>query len=90
MKPSLAAIVLISLTGAAYAQDEKPVPPSGKDCTPAAQPKSGENSGKPLADRLAESKGVLCPPPSMDSDMKVKPPDSGAKMPVIEPPPSAK
>lgn len=89
MKTSLAAAMLISLTSIAYAQNSKPAPPPDNNCAP-AQPKSGENSDKPLGDKLSDSKGVLCPPPSMDSDMNVKPPDNGGKMPVIKPPASSK
>jgi hypothetical protein len=90
MKTSLAAAILISLTSIAYAQNSKPAPPPpDNNCAP-AQPKSGENSEKPLGDKLSDSKGVLCPPPSMDSDMNVKPPDNGGKMPVIKPPASSK
>lgn len=95
MKTSLAAAMLISLTSIAYAQNQngqnnKPAPPPpDNNCAP-AQPKSGENSEKPLGDKLSDSKGVLCPPPSMDSDMNVKPPDNGGKMPVIKPPASSK
>ena len=45
-------------------------------------PKSGE---KPLGEELAKSKGVICPP-NVDPAMKVPPPETGAKTPVIPPP----
>ncbi|HEX7789213.1 MAG TPA: hypothetical protein VF467_01650 [Afipia sp.] len=38
-----------------------------------------------LADRLAKSDGVLCPPPGIDPDMHAPTPEGGA-MPVIPPP----
>jgi hypothetical protein len=91
MKAFLAAAALISLMNAAYAQNREPVPQQtpDKDCIP-ADSRPHEQSGQPLSDKLSESKGVLCPPPSMDSEMKMKPPDTGGNMPVIKPPSSAK
>jgi hypothetical protein len=57
-------------------------PPANPDCPPAgAVPKPGE----PLSKQLGESKGVICPP-DVDPGIKVPPPESGAKMPVIPPP----
>jgi hypothetical protein len=37
-----------------------------------------------LGERLAQSKGVICPP-DVDPAMKVPPPETGSKMPVIPP-----
>jgi hypothetical protein len=42
--------------------------------------------GKALSQKLAQSNGVICPPPHVDPDMK-HPPPGGGIMPVI--PPSA-
>jgi hypothetical protein len=79
MRTSLLAGALAALATAPAAA-QQPSPPA-PDCTPGAQTKPGE----PLGDRLAQSKGVICPP-DVDPGMKVPPPDSGSKMPVIPPP----
>ncbi|HEX3710168.1 MAG TPA: hypothetical protein VHV56_09805 [Pseudolabrys sp.] len=42
-------------------------------------------SGQNLSDRLAQSNGVICPPPSVDPQMK-QPAPPGGTMPVIPPP----
>lgn len=43
-------------------------------------------AGEPLADKLAKSNGVLCPPSGVDPEMRAPtPPDSG-NTPVIPPP----
>lgn len=90
MRTSLAMIAVVLLAGAAHGESATPAPPETlRDCTPVS-PEPGENPDKPLGDKLAEGKGVLCPPPSMDSDIRKRPPDSGAKTPVIEPPPAAR
>jgi hypothetical protein len=67
------------------------VPPSpSEQCAPAQNSQDGKSGNEPLGRRLSESKGVICPPERPDREMKVPPPDSGAKMPVIKPPNSAK
>jgi hypothetical protein len=38
-----------------------------------------------LSDKLAQSKGVICPPAGIDRDMQVTPP-SGGHLKVIPPP----
>ena len=38
-----------------------------------------------LSDRLAQSNGVICPPPHVDPDIKAPTPEGGT-MPVIPPP----
>lgn len=88
-------IALLLLTSAsALAENSKPSspPPSAaQNCTPFTNKGTGPNAkGAPLGEKLAENKGVLCPPKSQDSDIQVPPPDTGAKMPVIEPPGNAK
>jgi len=42
-------------------------------------------AGEPLADRLAKSNGVLCPPSGVDPEIRAPTPDSG-NTPVIPPP----
>lgn len=76
-----------------------PLPPtataSTDNCTPMA--KSGVprpnhepgittgQAGEPLADKLAKSNGVLCPPSGVDPQMRAPTPDGG-NTPVIPPP----
>jgi len=43
------------------------------------------SSKEPLSDKLAESKGVICPPTGVDPHMQVPPP-AGGKLKVIPPP----
>ena len=79
---------LLLTNGAALAQTKTPASPPSQSCAPPGQ--SGmDKSGKPLNERLSDSKGVICPPPTQDSGT-VPPPDSGGRMPVIKPPPDAK
>jgi hypothetical protein len=56
-------------------------------CPPGAEAGSPTvgSSREPLSERLAQSKGVLCPPAGVDPDMQVKPPGGGA-IKVIPPP----
>jgi hypothetical protein len=74
--------VICALAAAPAAAQQQPLPPSNPECTPSAQPIP--KSGEPLGERLAQSKGVICPP-DIDPAMKVPPPETGSKMPVIPP-----
>lgn len=56
-----------------------------QDGTLAPRNETGENARKPLADKLAQSDGVLCPPRNVDPDMRAPAPDVG-NTPVIPPP----
>jgi hypothetical protein len=83
----LIAAALLSCS-AAHAQTSS----GTKDCAPTTtQPgtpnglKSGGSDAKPLTDKLAESGGVLCPPPAADT-MRVPAPSTGSNMPVVPPP----
>jgi hypothetical protein len=52
----------------------------------AESPTVGEGkSSEPLGDRLAQSKGVICPPTGVDPQMQVPPP-GGGRLKVISPP----
>jgi|SRR5689334_18910617 len=84
--------LVLSTSTAALAQTPSPQsPPSAQSCTPSTQDNSKPgDKGQPLGEKLSESKGVICPPQGHDSDIKVPPPDSGAKMPIIKPPGDAK
>src|SRR2546426_5998416 len=48
-------------------------------------PTVGGGSSEPLSDKLARSKGVICPPAGIDRDMQVTPP-SGGHLKIIPPP----
>ena len=51
-------------------------------------PPDGTTTGQasePLADKLAKSNGVLCPPPGVDPEIRAPRPDAG-NTPVIPPP----
>jgi hypothetical protein len=76
------------------AQATSPAPGHATGCTPTQStpqgniaPKDGTTgqSQEPLADKLARSDGVLCPPPGVDPAMRAPAPDAG-NMPVIPPP----
>jgi hypothetical protein len=60
----------------------QPVPPRG---TIAPEGTTTGRSSEPLADKLARSNGVLCPPAGVDPEMRAPTPDTG-NMPVIPPP----
>jgi hypothetical protein len=42
-----------------------------------APPTVGGPDAPDLSDRLAESKGVICPPPTADKDIELRPPPTG-------------
>ena len=76
---------------------EPTVPPSASragDCARHDRGMDGSTTGQsgqapadnqPLADKLAKSDGVLCPPAGVDPEIRAPAPDVG-KMPVIPPP----
>ena len=84
------ALVLVSTVMAAGAQTAQTPPPAQapKDCPPGASanaPGINNNDSKGnLSDKLASSKGVICPP-AVDSGMQQRPPEGGA-MKVVPPP----
>ena len=49
------------------------------------KPQSADTADKSLSGQLARSDGVICPPPGLDSDIRVPTPEGG-RMPVIPPP----
>jgi hypothetical protein len=87
------AVVLAAALGAsgAWAQAApKTTPPAeqGAACPPDVKgepPTVGGGSSQSLSDKLADSKGVICPPAGVDSDMHVKPP-AGGELKIIPPP----
>jgi hypothetical protein len=95
-----AALVIAVLAPAAVAQQpprEKPPLPQTEQSNPKACVHERETVGKgdggaqetppgrSLSDKLAQSNGVICPPPEVDPAIKAPTPPAG-KMPVIPPP----
>jgi hypothetical protein len=79
-----------SLLGAVTAANAQTTPPAqaGKDCPPgtsANAPTITGDSKQNLSDKLASSKGIICPPAGVDAEMRQKPPEGGA-MKVVPPP----
>src|SRR5262245_15842158 len=67
---------------------ENTSPEQGTTCPPDVKgepPTVGGGSSAPLSDKLAQSKGVICPPAGIDRDMQVTPP-GGGHLKVIPPP----
>jgi hypothetical protein len=62
--------VICALAAAPAAAQQQPLPPAKSEC-------SNNPSG-------GASKGVICPP-DIDPAMKIPPPETGSKMPVIPP-----
>jgi hypothetical protein len=82
----LFALALVSTVSAASAQTSPPAQ-LPKDCPPGSGPNApGLNSGpnSNLSDKLASSKGIICPP-VIDSGMQQKPPEGGA-IKIVPPP----
>jgi len=93
---TVVATVSTVFISAAQAQSQRPgtpppaPPPDQSACPPDSRggaPRSNETtgSGRSLSDRLAESKGVICPPAGVDPGIAA-PPVGGGRMPVIPPP----
>jgi hypothetical protein len=76
------------LAGASFAQTG--IPPSApRDCPPDVKgdaPTVGRSQpSQSLSDKLAESKGVICPPAGVDPEMQKTPP-AGGELKIIPPP----
>jgi hypothetical protein len=68
--------------------NEQPSPGQGAACPPDVRgepPTVGGGSSEPLSDKLAQSKGVICPPANVDRDMEVAP-SNGGRLKIIPPP----
>lgn len=84
-------VLAFALAGAAtgaVAQQTPPPPNAPKDCPPgtsANAPSLNNDSRGNLTDKLASSKGIICPPAGVDPGMQQKPPEGGA-MKVVPPP----
>jgi hypothetical protein len=85
----IAACVGFAQAGVVLAQPtENTSPEQGVTCPPDVKgepPTVGGGSSGPLSDKLARSKGVICPPAGIDRDMQVTPP-GGGHLKVIPPP----
>jgi hypothetical protein len=84
----LAAIMLAALGAPfALAQSQPPLtPPAPPQCERGLPSGPGGTTGSaPLSERLARSKGVICPPAGVDPGIKA-PPVGGGATPVIPPP----
>src|SRR5215813_9837005 len=85
----MAAFVGLAQAGVVLAQaTENASPEQGATCPPDVKgepPTVGGGSTEPLSDKLAQSKGVICPLAGIDRDMQVTPP-SVCYLKVIPPP----
>jgi hypothetical protein len=62
-----------------------PMPPNGAGAATPEGSTVGRSSGEPLADKLAKSDGVMCPPAGVDPEIRAPTPETG-NTPVIPPP----
>ena len=86
MSASLAGVGTASAQAAGNAPSAAPAQDAA--CPPDVKgepPTVGRGSSEPLSDKLAQSKGVICPPAGVDREMQVAPPDGG-RLRVIPPP----
>jgi hypothetical protein len=86
---ALASVACSDVALAQAAGDSGHTPPQqGAACPPDVKgeaPTVGSGSSAPLSDKLAQSKGVICPPAGVDRDMEVAPPNGG-RLKIIPPP----
>lgn len=86
----LVAASMLALVGPARTQTNTPrETPDQPACQPdrdhAIRPPDESTGSGTLSDRLADSKGVICPPSGVDPGLTTPPPNGG-RMPVIPPP----
>jgi hypothetical protein len=85
----LIAAMSVALAGPALAQSTRDAPfEGGVTCPPDVKgepPTVGNGGSKSLSEKLADSKGVICPPAGLDQDMQVRPP-GGGQLKVVPPP----
>ena len=80
--PLLAIAVMIPVQAhAAPEGGQPPVAAPTTNCSPTGE----SRQQKPLSDKLAESRGVICPPPALDPQMQKRPPGGGS-IEVVPPP----
>jgi len=82
----IATFISVAAADVALAQAPgNPSPEEGATCPPDIKgepPTVGGGSSAPLSDKLARSKGVICPPAGIDRDMQVTPPGGGQDRPA--------
>jgi hypothetical protein len=87
----IAIFAAVASAGFALAQSAdkgRPAPEQGVTCPPDVKgepPTIGRGSSEALSDKLAQSKGIICPPAGVDPQMQVTPP-GGGRLKVIPPP----
>jgi hypothetical protein len=78
--PLIAAFIIVAGANTSLAQPANPSLGEGAACPPDIKgnpPTVGGGSSEPLSDKLAQSKGVICPPAGVDREMQVTPPSGG-------------
>jgi hypothetical protein len=75
-----------SVPGSAPCSPSLPPGSPGTATTGAGEPHNPDRPPENLSNRLAQSDGVICPPPAVDPEMKLPTPETGANTPVIPPP----
>ena len=86
--PLIAALVIVAGGNMSLAQPANRSAGEAATCPPDVKgdpPTVGGRSSEPLSDKLAQSKGIICPPAGVDREMQVAPP-SGGQLKVIPPP----
>ena len=86
--PLIAALVIVAGGNMSLAQPANRSAGEAATCPPDVKgdpPTVGGRSSEPLSDKLAQSKGVICPPAGVDREMQVTPP-GGGQLKVIPPP----
>ena len=86
--PLIAALVIVAGGNMSLAQPANRSAGEAATCPPDVKgdpPTVGGRSSEPLSDKLAQSKGIICPPAGVDREMQVTPP-SGGHLKVIPPP----
>jgi hypothetical protein len=84
----IAGFVGFAQAGVLLAQPNESTSEQGTTCPPDVKgdpPTVGGGSSRQLSDKLAQSKGVICPPAGIDRDMQVTPP-SGGHLKIVPPP----
>jgi hypothetical protein len=84
----LAVFVPLALlvASAAFAQPRPPSPGADQKAPRQFDAQAGQQLGQSLSERLAESGGVIHPPGNVDPGIRIPPPPTGDKMPVVPAP----
>jgi hypothetical protein len=86
--PLIAALVIVAGGNMSLAQPANRSAGEAATCPPDVKgdpPTVGGRSSEPLSDKLAQSKGVICPHAGVDREMQVTPP-GGGQLKVVPPP----